>query len=72
MKEVLLPTAFMLAYCLDYYMTLKMEAIYFSETSVDIERTTWRYIPENTSLYKEVIRGSMKLSIFVVIDLYIF
>jgi hypothetical protein len=32
------------------FSTLKMEAIYSSETSVDIERTTRRYIPEAGTL----------------------
>jgi hypothetical protein len=31
--------------------TLKMEAICSSETSVDIQRTTWRYIPEDSTLH---------------------
>jgi hypothetical protein len=30
---------------------LKMEAICFSETSVDSQRTTWRYIPEDGTLH---------------------
>jgi hypothetical protein len=29
------------------FSILKMEAIWSSETSVDTQRTTWRYIPEN-------------------------
>jgi hypothetical protein len=29
-----------------------MEAIYFSETSVNTQRTTWRYIPEDDTLHK--------------------
>jgi hypothetical protein len=28
-----------------------MEATYSSETSVDFQRTTWRYIPEEITLY---------------------
>jgi hypothetical protein len=31
--------------------TLKMEAIFSSETSVDFHRTTRRYIPEDRTLY---------------------
>jgi hypothetical protein len=34
-----------------YYSTLKMEAIYSSEISVDFRRTTWHYIPEDKTLY---------------------
>jgi hypothetical protein len=32
------------------YAILKMEATNSSETSVDFQRTTWLYIPENTAL----------------------
>jgi hypothetical protein len=31
---------------------LKMKAIHVSETSVDTQRTTWRYIPEGGILQK--------------------
>jgi hypothetical protein len=37
------------------FSTLKMEAIYSSETSVDTQRTTWRYIPEDGTL--QVVHG---------------
>jgi hypothetical protein len=32
------------------FLTLKMEAIYSSETSVDFQQTTRRYIPEDSTL----------------------
>jgi hypothetical protein len=32
---------------------MKMEATCSSETSVDFQRTTWRYIPEDGTLYLE-------------------
>jgi hypothetical protein len=35
--------------CSDY-STLKMEAIYSSEMSVDFQWTTWRYIPEESNI----------------------
>jgi hypothetical protein len=38
-------------YCSDYFSTLKMEAIYSSETSVDSQRATRRYIPEDRTLH---------------------
>jgi hypothetical protein len=41
-----LSPAFMLVFC-SAYSTLKMEAIYSSEMSVDSQRTTRRYIPED-------------------------
>jgi hypothetical protein len=34
----------------DKYSTLNMEAIYSSESSVDFERTTRRYIPEDSTV----------------------
>jgi hypothetical protein len=39
MNEALLGIGFLLDYCFAYYMILKMEAMYSSETSVDIEQT---------------------------------
>jgi hypothetical protein len=35
------------------YFTLKMEAIYFFETSVDFQLTTLRYIPGGSTLQNE-------------------
>jgi hypothetical protein len=37
---------FMQVSCLDYSLTLKVEATCSSETSVIIQRTAWRYVPE--------------------------
>jgi hypothetical protein len=37
--------------CRTYFFDLKMEAICSSETLVDTQRTTRRYIPEDGSLY---------------------
>jgi hypothetical protein len=37
---------------LAYSLTQKMEATFSSETSVDFERTTRRYIPEDLNLHK--------------------
>jgi hypothetical protein len=42
---------FTLVYCSAYSSTLKMEAICSSETSVHIQRTTRRYIPEDSTLH---------------------
>jgi hypothetical protein len=41
--------------CSAYSSTLKMEAICFSETSVDFQRTTWHYIPEDSTLDQRII-----------------
>jgi hypothetical protein len=38
------------ATCSAYSYTLKIEAVYSSETSVDFQRTIRRYIPENSTL----------------------
>jgi hypothetical protein len=46
-----LPSAFTLVSCSAYSSTLKMEAIWSSETSVDFQRTTQRYIPEHSTLH---------------------
>jgi hypothetical protein len=46
-----LPTAFTLVYYPAYFSTLKMEAICPSETPVDFQGTTGRYIPEDIHIY---------------------
>jgi hypothetical protein len=38
-------------FCPAYFSALKMEAICFSETSVHIQRTTRRYIPDDSTLH---------------------
>jgi hypothetical protein len=45
-RRIFSPTAFTVVSCSAYSSTLKMEAICSSETSVDFQRTTWRYIAE--------------------------
>jgi hypothetical protein len=50
-----------------YFSTPKMEAICSSETSVDFQRTTRRYIPEDSSLHNhrcEYLKSYAFLSIF--------
>jgi hypothetical protein len=44
-----LPPNFTLVSC-SAYSTLKMQAICSSETSADFQRTTWHYIPEDSTL----------------------
>jgi hypothetical protein len=46
-----LPPAFTLVSCSAYSPTLKMEAICSSEMSVNFQRTTRRYIPEDSTLH---------------------
>jgi hypothetical protein len=47
-----LPPAFMPVSCLAYSSSLKMEAICSSETSVDFQRTTRRYILQDSTLQR--------------------
>jgi hypothetical protein len=49
--ELCLPPAFTLSSCSAYSPIVKMEATFSSETSVDIQRTTRRYIPEDRILH---------------------
>jgi hypothetical protein len=44
-------TCFYAAFCSAHFYTLKMEAKSSSETSVDFQRTTRRYIPEHRTLH---------------------
>jgi hypothetical protein len=52
-NRLCLPSAFALVSCSAYSSTLKIEAIYSSETSVDFQLTTWRSIPEDSTFYHE-------------------
>jgi hypothetical protein len=47
----LLATYFMLVSCVAYSLTLKMETTCSSETLVEFQWTTWRYIPEDRTLH---------------------
>jgi hypothetical protein len=53
MKTTLLclPPAFILISYFAYSSALMMEATCSSETSVDFQQTTWRYIAEDRTLY---------------------
>jgi hypothetical protein len=48
-KQTLSPP-FTLVYCSAYFFTLKMEAVCPSDTSVNTQRTTRRYIPQDGTL----------------------
>jgi hypothetical protein len=50
--RALLAVCFMLVTCLAYPSTLKMEAIYSSEMSVDVHQTTRPSIPESKTLQR--------------------
>jgi hypothetical protein len=50
-----LATCFMLVSCLAYSSTLKIEDTYSAETSAEFQRTTQRYIPEDSILYMQYL-----------------
>jgi hypothetical protein len=50
-----LPPAFILVSCSTYTSTLKIEAICSNETSVEFQRTTRRYIPEDSTLQEGIL-----------------
>jgi hypothetical protein len=50
LSQTLLATRFTFVSCLAYSPTMKMEATCSFEKSVDFQRTTWRYIPEDINL----------------------
>jgi hypothetical protein len=52
-RFVLLAASFVLVSCLAYFSTLKMGAIYFSETSFDFHRTAQFYIPEDGTFHPQ-------------------
>jgi hypothetical protein len=54
-NRALLATFFTLVSCLAYSSTLKMEATYSSEMSVEFQRTIWRYIPEGKTLNNRTV-----------------
>jgi hypothetical protein len=51
----MLSTYFKLVSCLDYSLTLKMEAIYSSETSVHVQLPAGSYIPKDRIIHNHRI-----------------
>jgi hypothetical protein len=51
LRREVLATCFTLVSCLAYSSTLKMEVTCSSETSVDFQRTTQRYIPKDRNIH---------------------
>jgi hypothetical protein len=47
-------SSIMLVTYLSYSSTLKMEGTYSSETSVEFQRTTWHYIPEDRTILERI------------------
>jgi hypothetical protein len=66
-----LATCFMLVSCLAYSLTLKMEAAYSSENSVDFQRTTRRYFPEHKIPLAYLKIGKMNSNLLKVSDIKI-
>jgi hypothetical protein len=60
-----LPPAFTLVSCSAYFSTLKTEAICSSETSVDFQWTTRRYIPEDSTLHSPAVRTSNPTRVYL-------
>jgi hypothetical protein len=59
----LIATCFRATFCSAYSSTLEMETIHSSETSVDFQRTTLSYIPQDrTLLFMEVNQNLIELS----------
>lgn len=48
--KLCLPPAFRLVSCSDWFSTLRMKAICFSETTVAFQRPKLRYIPEDNKI----------------------
>jgi hypothetical protein len=65
-----LSPAFTLVSWLPYSSTLKMEAICSSETSVDSEWTTQRYIPEDSPLSSPVFVNKTLIISYLAIVFY--
>jgi hypothetical protein len=55
-NEILLTTWFHAGFSSAYSSTLKMEATYYSETSVDFQRTAQRYITQDRTLIIHSVR----------------
>jgi hypothetical protein len=50
--QLYLPSAFTLVSCSAYFSTMKMEAACSSQTSINFQRNTRRYIPEDITLQR--------------------
>jgi hypothetical protein len=55
MDLALLAVCILLVACLAYFSTLKMDAVYSSEMSVNFYQTTWHHIPEDSTLLKYAV-----------------
>jgi hypothetical protein len=71
LSEALLATCLTLLYRLTYSSTVKMEAICSSETSVDFQRTTRRYIPEDRTLHVTYSQITVTVNFFFITTLMI-
>jgi hypothetical protein len=70
-SRALLPSFFTLVSCLAYFSILNMEATRSSETSVDFQRTTRRYIAEDGTFPNhlcENLRSYLFIEIFLLLN----
>jgi hypothetical protein len=68
-NRALTVTCFTLVSFLAYSWTMKMEATCYSETSVDFQRNTWRYIPEDRTIHNncsEISKSTKSKTIYCV------
>jgi hypothetical protein len=56
----------MLVSSLSYHRTLKIEAIYSSETSIDFQQTTWRHIQEDRTLHNHRCDNLKSLDLVII------
>jgi hypothetical protein len=64
------PLDFKLVSCSAYFFTLKMEAIYSSETSVDSQRPSRRYIPKYGTIHNHLFENLKSYKVNVVYKLF--
>jgi hypothetical protein len=61
-SQALLATCLLLVSGLTYSLTLKMETIYSSETSVNFQRTTRNSVPEDIALHLNTVYGVLLIT----------
>jgi hypothetical protein len=65
-RFTLLAASFMAVSCLDYSLTVKMEATCSTETSVYcFKRTMWYYIPQDRALHNHCCSGNLEMRFLI-------
>jgi hypothetical protein len=62
-RKICLLPVFTLVSCSVYSSTLKMEVIYFSEVSVEFQRTIWCYIPKDIALHNHCFENIISYTV---------